>query len=568
MKHIDRALKLTIVENLKLRNAEDMEVTAIDYYGTQFSYQQLFEKIELYKNAFIHLCGESRKPVTIVTPTIPSSIFAFYGAMDANKIINLTSPGFITAYTKKYTTELDSDTVVILDKFLSDPLIDSFVSAGVKNLIVTSIADYMQKAMLHPSFSTVIKKRNDIAIYTVPEFEKIGKIVDKKTEFHFQKGQIAAYFLTGGTTSKFPKGVKLYAEGINKMAELYEDMWFDFEVGARHTLFIPLYYATGAVHGMHAGLFCGMTLCPRPIYNRFAFAKDLLETKAEIALVAPSHVATLSWSDLPENALKGLKYIFIGGEAINPAQMKKFRATAKYLGIEYILNGYGMTETGSMSGISNKIPESSGDVTVYPIPQVTYRIVDPDTRAPASFGQRGVLEVHSPCATAGYLDEELNHTLFTSDGWVHTGDIAVQTDSGGYRVFGRATDYFSNQGHKYAMFDMEEKLLEHPGIMEAEAVKFTTKEGERVAFFVVLSNDYRGQEEKVLLYISQMDIPGMEYLLGTKFIEKFTTNPVTAKRDYLILEEIKDGYLKYEADNKSIWKVSVSENGTIIKRND
>ena len=66
-----------------------------------------------------------------------------------------------------------------------------------------------------------------------------------------------------------------------------------------------------------------MTLCYKPKYDRFAFAKDLAETKAKLALVAPSHVATLANSGLKDNSLNHLKYIFIGGEAVNPAQKKE-----------------------------------------------------------------------------------------------------------------------------------------------------------------------------------------------------------------------------------------------------
>lgn len=35
---------------------------------------------------------------------------------------------------------------------------------------------------------------------------------------------------------------------------------------------------------------------------------------------------------------------------------------------------------------------------------------------------------------------------------------------------------------------------------------------------------------------------GIEYSIGTKFIDKFKTNPVTAKRDYLSLVDDKYGY--------------------------
>ena len=122
--------------------------------------------------------------------------------------------------------------------------------------------------------------------------------------------------------------------------------------------------------------------------------------KANIALVAPSHVATLDSAGLNENELSHVKYIFIGGEAIMPAQMEKFRKMAAKYGIKYILNGYGMTETGSMSGVSKKTSIGS-DVSIVPVPGVKYRIVDSRTREELPENQRGILEKYSPCMSAG-----------------------------------------------------------------------------------------------------------------------------------------------------------------------
>lgn len=275
-------------------------------------------------------------------------------------------------------------------------------------------------------------------IIRLKDFVKIGTETKHTYNFEYEENKLAAYFLTGATTSQYPKCVKLSADGFNMMACIYDKLWFDFKPGDRYAIFIPLFYATGAVHGVHAGLFSGMTLVYKPKYDRFAFAKDLVETKANITLVAPSHVATLGTSGLKDNTLNHLKYLFIGGEAIMPAAMEGFRKTGKRLGIQYILNGYGMTETGSMSGISDR--EADGDdVTISPVPGVEYRIVDSVTRRVLPDNTSGILEKRSPYATMGYFEDEKNKILFTEDGWINTGDVAIRYSNGRYRVCGRGT---------------------------------------------------------------------------------------------------------------------------------
>lgn len=550
--------KRRVVEDLKIRNESNMNIIASEYFGNKYSYADTFKMFEDYKKAFISLDGVTRDPITISAPSIVSSVNAFYGAMDANKIVNLTGPGFLFTYPEKYTTQIGSKTVVIFDSFLNEEFINRLHKAGVKNVIITSITDYMNPVVrkigslkglindvdfLDEYVKSGKKLPSDMQFIRMKEFAKAGSKIKENIEFPYEENQIGAYFLTGATTSKMPKGVKLYSDGLTKMAQMYDKLWFDFKPGDRQTVFIPLFYATGAVHGIHAGLFSGMTLIYKPKYDRFAFAKDLAQTKPKIALVAPSHVATLADAGLKENSLNHLKYIFIGGEAVNPAQMRKFRETGSKLGIEYILNGYGMTETGSMSGISDK-NKALDDVTIVPAPGVEYRIVDPVTREILPDNVRGILEKSSPCQTAGYLDESKNATLFTKDNWINTGDVAIRYSDGKYRVFGRENDYFKNNGQNYAMFDIEEKVLEHPGVSEAEVIKFTLQNEEYPAIVIVLNKEWEDKKEEVLDYISNIEVDGIQCLIGTKFIDKFKTNPITSKRDYLVLPEDKTGYYK------------------------
>ena len=566
---------LRILVDIRRRNKDNMGVTAHEYFGKKYSYKEAIKMIEDYQKAFIALDGLNNNPITISAPSTVASVNAFYGAIDANKIVNMTGPGFLYEYTKKYTTDLGSETVFVFDSFLNEEFIRRLEKAGVKNIIITSISDYMSSIVKQIASSKGLISKNDfldsyvkdsnylpknINFMRLKDFALQGKKLKHYYEFPYDGNRICAYFLTGATTSRLPKDVQLYERGFNEMAKMYDKLWFDFQPGDRQAVFIPLFYATGAVHGIHAGMFSGMTLVYKPKYDRFAFAKDLQDSKAKIALVAPSHVATLENCGLKNNSLKHVKYIFIGGEAIMPAQMDKFRKSAERLGIKYILNGYGMTETASMTGMSDKHPLSKDDVTIVPTPGVKYRIVDPATRKEVPVLTRGVLEKSSPCQTAGYLDKEKNKTLFTKDGWINTGDIAIKYPNGRYRVFGRENDFFTNNNKSYAMFDIEEAVLKHPGVLEAEVIKFNSKGEEYPAIVIVLNNEWEHKKEEVLHYISNIQIDGIQCLLGTKFIDKFKTNPVTSKRDYLILSEDTYGYYKY--DNNKYYQTDV-ENGLL-----
>lgn len=564
---------IRVVDDLKKRNEKNGKVIAGEYFGSRYTYDETFKMFEDYKRAFLSLDGKEPSSIAISSPSTIASVNAFYGAMDANKVVNAFGPGFLTAFPEKYLTDFDTKTVAIYDGFLNDDLIERLSKAGVKNVIVMSITDYMNpivkflgtKKGLIPKgdfLDNYIKSGKKLPqgmqFIRLKEFAKEGSKIKEDTKFPYEENQIAARFLTGATTSQIPKCVEIYADGLTKMANIYDNTWFDFKPGDRNTVFIPQFYATGAVHGVHAGLFGSLTNVYKPKYDRFAFAKDLIDSKANIALVAPSHLATLVDSNLKDNALNHVKYVFIGGEAIMPAQMEKFREAAKRLGIKYVLNGYGMTETGSMSGISDKVALSNDDVTIVPAPGVKYRIVDPQTREELGENQRGILEKWSPCECKGYTDPEKTRELFTEDGWINTGDVAIRYDNGRYRVFGRGTDYFTNNNNRYAMFDIEEQVLVHPGIAEAEVIKFEINNQEYPAIVVVLKQEWQDKMSEIVKYISSLKVPGIEYLLGTRFIDKFKTNLITAKRDYLSLPNEKEGY--YIFANGSLYQTDIMDN--------
>ncbi len=570
--------KRRVVEDLKIRNANNDNLIASEYFGSKFTFAETFKMFNDYKKAFLSLDGKKEKPIIISAPSTIATVNAFYGAIDADKIAVPAGPGFIHAFTNRFTKEIGAETAIIYDGFLNEDLINKLAKAEVKNVIVTSITDYMSPYIIEmgQKFGTLnpvdfldeyVKSGKSLPanmnFIRLSEFAKTGNDILEDTELPYQENKIAAHFLTGATTSRIPKGVKIYADGLNKMAQIYDKTWFDFQVGDRNTVFIPIFYATGAIHGIHAGLFSGFTNIYQPKYDRFAFGKDLIETKAKIALVAPSHVATLDESGLPDNSLSHVKYIFIGGEAVSPAQMEKYRKSAKRLGIKYILNGYGMTETASMTGVSDKHGKND-DVTISPVPGVKYRIVDPITRQVLPNNTRGILEKYSPCECAGYTDESLNKNLFTPDGWINTGDVAIKYDNNKYRIFGRGTDYFKNGKENYAMFDIEEEIIKHPGVAEAEVIKFTINNEEYPAIVVVVKQEWKNRLKEILNYINSLKTPGMEFNIGTRFISHFNTNPITAKRDYLSLTDYKDGYYKLASDQNQILQTDIDTEGHAI----
>lgn len=113
------------------------------------------------------------------------------------------------------------------------------------------------------------------------------------------------------------------------------------------------------------------------------------------------------------------------------------------------------------------------------------KIVD-DTDAEVAPGTDGNLMTQGPYTIRGYYDNpEANARSFTADGWYRTGDIVALRPDGNLVVKGRAGDWVNRGGEKVSAEELEEHLLEHPGIRDAVIVGTPDPVlGQRICAFV------------------------------------------------------------------------------------
>lgn len=126
------------------------------------------------------------------------------------------------------------------------------------------------------------------------------------------------------------------------------------------------------------------------------------------------------------------------------------------LGLE-LLEGYGMTENFSYSHMTRPGQVQVGSVGEAQ-PGVQHRI-----------GEGGEILVKSPCNTTGYYKQpELTRDLFTSDGFVKTGDQGEIDAKGNLKITGRVKELFKTSKGKYvAPSPIENKLLTNSDLEQA-----------------------------------------------------------------------------------------------------
>jgi acyl-CoA synthetase (AMP-forming)/AMP-acid ligase II len=194
--------------------------------------------------------------------------------------------------------------------------------------------------------------------------------------------------------------------------------------------------------------------------------------------------------------LSKLKMV-IGGAALTKALAK----AAMQRGID-IFAGYGMSESGPILTIAQlKEHELTGDLdaeaalrtkTGTPVPLVDFRIVDAEMKDVAHDGRTsGEIVVRAPWLTMGYLNNPASSEKLWEGGYLHTGDIGTMTAHGVVQITDRIKDVIKTGGEWISSIELEDILLQMPGLSEAAIIGVTdAKWGERpLAILVVHPGD-------------------------------------------------------------------------------
>ena len=101
----------------------------------------------------------------------------------------------------------------------------------------------------------------------------------------------------------------------------------------------------------------------------------------------------------------------------------------------------------------------------------------------------------------GYLNkpDETSQTL--TDGWLHTGDIAMMDADGYFFIVDRKKDMIICGGYNVYPRDIEEVFFSHPKVQEATAIGIPhPTRGETVKVFVVLKSGQTATAEELIEY--------------------------------------------------------------------
>ncbi|HXA17879.1 MAG TPA: acyl-CoA synthetase [Thermoanaerobaculia bacterium] len=288
---------------------------------------------------------------------------------------------------------------------------------------------------------------------TEAELPQLGSDRDDRPIEDIDGDTPAAIIYTSGTTGA-SKGAVLTHNNFAANAVNLSTMW-QISDRDRFLLALPLFHIHALGNGLHCWLASGCRMRLLERFDHRTALDDLRDFRPTLFFGVPTVYVRLL--DTPPEAAREIgaaMRLFVSGSAPLPVQVfERFRELFNHT----ILERYGMTET--FMNMSNPYAGERRAGTVgFPLPGISVRIED------------GELFVRGPNVFAGYWRRPDATAAAFTDGWFRTGDLATRSDDGYYTLLGRKSDLIISGGFNIYPREIEELLLEQPGVAEAAVV--------------------------------------------------------------------------------------------------
>jgi acyl-CoA synthetase (AMP-forming)/AMP-acid ligase II len=127
---------------------------------------------------------------------------------------------------------------------------------------------------------------------------------------------------------------------------------------------------------------------------------------------------------------------------------------------------------------------------------------------PAADGEVGELFIQGPNLFSGYWRRPEATAEAVRDGWFRTSDIAVRSPDGYYTLQGRRSDLIIAGGFNIYPREIEEFLLEQPGVREAAVVgRPDAVRGEQPVAYVAGEFDVAALEAACRRHLASFKVP-------------------------------------------------------------
>ena len=430
--------------------------------------------------------------IAIMMPNAMQYPIALFGALRAGLVVVNTNPLYTARELRHQLQDSGAKAIVVLDNFAAT-LQQVVAETSVQHIVTTGLGDMLgfPKGALINFALKHIKKM--VPAFNLPQAVRFRDALAQGAAHPLPPVALAhddLAFLqyTGGTTGVAKGAMLTHGNMVANM--LQADAWISASTKVGEEVIItalPLYHifsltANGLVFTRLGGLNWLITN-PRDMPG---FVKEL-KASGFTALTGVNTLfnGLLNTPGFADLDFSRLHMTLGGGMAVQRAVAERWK---KVTGCT-LAEAYGLTETSPAVCINPlDLKEYNGSIGL-PVPSTDVAIWSEDGQ-PLPVGEVGELMVLGPQVMKGYWQRpEETAKVLGSDGWLHTGDIARMDEKGYFYIVDRKKDMILVSGFNVYPNEVEDVVMEHPGVLEVAAVGVPDEHsGEVVKLFVVRKN--------------------------------------------------------------------------------
>jgi fatty-acyl-CoA synthase len=235
---------------------------------------------------------------------------------------------------------------------------------------------------------------------------------------------------------------------------------------------VPFYHCFGCVLGtLCCGVYGSTMVIPGEYFNP---TQTLHAVEAERA-TALYGVPTMFIAELEDPTFKqrNLSSLRTGIMAGAPCPIEIMRKVIQQMGARELTIAYGQTEASpvvTQTRTDDPI-ELRVETVGKPLPGVEVKIIEPGSGKVLGDSQQGEMCSRGHVVMLGYYNNpEATAAAIDSEGWLHSGDLAVRLPNGYYKITGRIKDLVIRGGENIYPREIEEFLFTHPAIEQSAVV--------------------------------------------------------------------------------------------------
>jgi fatty-acyl-CoA synthase len=327
---------------------------------------------------------------------------------------------------------------------------------------------------------------------------------------------------TGGTTGR-PKGVATTYRGPGVMAQIMTADW-QWPDDIRHLVCTPLSHAGAAF--IVPVLLRGGSMIVLPKFEPGAVLDAIERYRITSVMLVPTMIyALLDHPGFGHADLSSLQTVFYGASPMSPVRLQEAIGKLGPIFFQF----YGQSEAPQTICVMRKEEHDPDDLARLascgrPVPWLRVAILD-DAGDEVARGEPGEICVQGPLVMKGYWNRPDETAAAFEHGWLHTGDIARESDDGFFTIVDRKKDMIVSGGFNVFPREIEDVLAAHPAVASSAVVGIPDpKWGEAVKAVVVLRGGAAATPEELVALVKQHK--GSHY--APKSVDIVESIPLTA----------------------------------------